>query len=1750
MGTANIPPTAHDAPNKATPTAFLKSILFRLLEQNINNVELYKSIALAFGKHDVAGVDAEPTESSLWKALHDCLGAIHVRQALIVLVLDGCDGIVGGDAAFYTELQKCISGHPHVRAVTFCRSVPEVAQKYECQMNISNVRKDIEIYFNASLSRSDLEPREREGISRDMAAKSDGNWLWAFYAARLLSQEQSKESIIKVSRNMGSNISDVLFKIVEMLQLETNHDLRTLFSIMLVVARPLTVVEFTQLLSVNLHKGFMSATPPDVNELISRSCCDLIVVKDGYVQFRTEAIRLFMKQRLRGFSLPSEEEAHRQLTLIMLLYAKLTLKEDREPSADILDYGHVFRLFSKHSLLGYVVQNWVEHFQASGFTGSEVSDKFPNSVMFALLERNCWTRFNEAEKLVSNHKLALHVRQACFGEQHVVVLHTLVTLGYIYRNVFGSSSDATWYFYKAVDLGKKILSKSSILVKDCMQSFFDFATTLEITNRTRILTRHNKEEIDIVAWFEEMTRLAIEIDRHEHGYSSDEVITGYEKLAKLYNDIREDNRVVDVYQELYAVIASRYGDKSDKAKRINIYFATLDIDLKGVSANKVGELEHMIYQVSEELKFTDFRCIERWIRLAQCYERCQDLSQHLFYAERLFASLWQRITAICDPKTDEHVHLIEIEIGLEYSKFLRKQSRIQECGSILICLWEDYKLYREYNGRASGTSDAAIKITMRIREVAEECRASGLASIAVSMLTNVWDSFNNNGNNEETQKTVVRLTEVVEEITETTVTEHTTVTTAITETTETVVKKFFNLLLGQHVKSNTDTAIFSACKALIGLYKQQENWREVETVLKNTLQVTWNEILTTDSKIGLSTHSIEECLDLARRLADCYSNQGLFKMAEKIHSQIFRACLELNLDADLPTRGTHLTGYEVLEEAINVVVEFYKKHYRYREVINIYKAILTKYRTELGEKHESTIRILYLLADIYEKLGLEDAYEYYKEIVTLLNNNIAFCHPDAFEAALALCRYYNAHQHWSELQKICIILWETIIRHRGEWIINGKPTITGEKISSVYGNYSRVLGMNAVAESSVLYKVASEYRDIVSETYRDEPLLIITALLALAEICETQSGRHEESVKIYDDVLEKITTVETTTTTKKDTITQTAKRNRSRVWVTMIKDSKTIRISLEDATEMARQYKANFRDQPEQTLRELEDILLLYQQVNSTESRRHMSELLEASVKSLVASAVVNVALFHAAVSLASLFVRAGLTARGKGILDEMSHSLVSEDKSTQTESQPVLNDSQKRKVLLIFLIAFKHGLDQNSGNLSYSKIMAEIGLESLLHAEYSRVSNEKAEAEIILERGAKLRHFWHIHQRTELVDSLDKNLIRCFETEYTQYFEASCDIKVKKLFFYALVNELGKDRPATKFDLDLLILQVGNALVKSLLSHGDFHKANHIGRFICQFSKMKRLYHHRDRIRYGYTLAEYLVGIGAPQASDDIDKAGLLETSQHIMKDVIDAFDTLKIAFETLHSEDLVGLIHLLHKQGNYKELERVLSPLWSSRGNAQATFGLNPQKVIEIGTCLVHAQCAQKKWHAAKTTAYQLYYNLQRSHGRLDSETLAVSRLLASIYASIASSGELQYASYAMDVHQDVLLEIDSPSEVVYNGYARHGYKRQFLREQAWAHLGLLKSMQLQLNGLQQNDLVKRQRIYNDLYNSLNKDFIFDAGTEDLHTFSSWQYASPKAWKFERPDVQKTIDIGFGLDTLEIAQREWVLASRIFTN
>jgi tetratricopeptide (TPR) repeat protein len=1467
--------------------SFLKNLLFQLLERNVGDARLYEKLVKAFETHSGQHKDTKELELALWETLEVGLETVDSQEVNLVIVVDGFDEITGGENAanLHKRLHDCVDKFSRIRAITLSKPVSHLggAKCKHLLITPEHTQHDIAIYLRQNLAQyqhyNSQNHSTQEKFVEALVKKAKGSFLWAYLVIKSLSSENSYESFFKAGQNMHSDVHNLLHKLIEKVDLK-NPTTKHILEFMLAAKRPLRVGEMEDLLSVNLQKRTITPVT-HIGKHIASHCSVFVVERKGLIRFKHSAIRKFFKDELCGKTLLSIKEAHTELTKRMLFYARYTLTASYEPSFDVLGGAVLEETFRSYFLMEYIVRNWVSHFRSSALCGakgeltlsSDFKEIFPDSTFFAMIEWSCWQDQTSITEAMEFHDLTLRIRKACFGEKHHSVMQTMIIMGTFHRSM-SDLVKASEFFYHASCIGQAILYKFSAVVVACTNLFLTCTETITITKRTEIVT-----------YRETMIRFMIEICKCKHGASSDHVIKWYEVLAKLYIDIKEEYRATIVYKELYEIIVIRFGKGHPRARGISETLGGLNVVLEGGSEEEIVKYNEWIFETSEEMEVTHELRISIIIRLAHTYEA----QGKWFLAEKLYINLWRRISEICRIKASIEMHIAKINITLEYVRFLQRIKRIEEASNILICLWAEY----EHHSCESET------LIIRIKEIGTLFKAFGLLTVAISIFTKVWGWFKSKGkiDHEEATSTTVLITEVVEEITETTTT---TITKTTTTVTETIVTEIFETSYTRCKHGQVDAHFFKACIALISLYIKQEKWSACEVVIRRSLELTWKAVLTVDAELTLSSSFTKESILIATQLAMCYRRQKYFEKAEEIYLRIYRACLISFSIEDIR-----------VTEASLALIHFYEEYHRHDKVIEIYIELLRGYKKHCGAAHALTIKTLYALGSICIMLGRKDAYEYYIEIVTTLNKG-GHCHHDAFEAAIIVCRYYYEEKRWAELQKICAVLWETFIHHHHEF------KFTEEMITTLYERYIYVLEFHAKVEFSVLYKLSVQYRETVTKYFGVSAAITITAMIALANICEKNEKHYHESVTIYEEIIKKITT--TTTTTVTESITKTVKKRLSKMYVTIITKGHsatkaTIDRGIVICLERYESLKLEFGCWHETTLTQLRELVILYKKHGSHDST--IIRLLQTSVIEIITKVTNSITLYHAASTLASIYVSVGLVKSGQDLLHQLRHLIVLHDIASSTEITISL-DSKVSKVAFVFLVTFEQSLAEKVV-LSYSEVMADILLETQLYEQYTQVIKTETKIEIVLEVGAKLHAFWASRGRKVECDVLDRKLFAMFKASYSACIHTHEDITL--IFYSALLVELGKERNTV--DFGAIVCLVSNHKVKALLEAGNFNKAHEVAKCAFQLISSQRFYHVMHNVSYGYKLAEYMAGIDVRKPADNKLHESMLETSRKIVVDVLNACREAKVNFVALKFEDVAGLVRLLGDQQNYGELE-----------------------------------------------------------------------------------------------------------------------------------------------------------------------------------------------------------------------------------
>ncbi|RYP63730.1 hypothetical protein DL769_006888 [Monosporascus sp. CRB-8-3] len=1580
-----------DNPEKATAVAFLQSLLSQLLYIDVGDTNLFHQLSGIFAESK--GHNASRTlESGLWKALDSGLATLDKRGVTLTIIVDSLDETVGGvqkASEIYKRLYQSVKDLS-TRAVTFSRHLSHLGEVGGRHLVLTpdHTREDIRAYLRESLSRVDAYMKQSEAnqvaLVNLLTTRAKGSFLFAYLALELLHTGVDFNTYHKTIESIKSDTNGILEQLVAKVNLK-DAKLKSLFTFMTVAERPLTVGELDDLLRVDLAKKSL-APSVDIQTLLPETR-GLVVEHSGVIRFKHSVIRSYVVG-ISGKSLPSLGDAHRQLVMTMLFFAKSVFLQQYEPSFETLGENIVQETLHSHSVNRYILEKWIYHFKLSSLRSPrgeliltpDFKNVFPNSVFFVLLEWSITQSRLSVVESIQWHELALRIRSTCFGEEHRSVLQNRVILGSLYRMQSNAEMTAE-YFYKAVILGRSILSKFSPLVVKCATIFLLSTENIEFTERTTI-----------VSYREEMIQYIIEVYEVQSGAQSDAVIRCYQKLGQLYKGIRELEKAARVYGKLHELILIRHGRLSDEGRYVARELAELQVVLQKEEPQQDSvQYDRLLLEASEEMDMADELRIKIILSLAKSYEA----EGKLLLAERLYIALWRRISEIIRSQTSVELQLVQVNIALEYAHFLRRLKRTEEASNILICVWAEYENQQVEEER----------IIILLKEIGALFKSFGMATVSLSILQRVWGWFKQRKmiDHEEAISTTVTITEVVEESI-ITVTETTTTTTV----TESLVHEVFETTYESSKSGKITQDFYGASSALVSLHIKLKKWSEAETVLRRSLELVWKDVLTNDEKITIDGSFISEKIQAATRLATCYEHLKIYEMAEQIYINLYRACL------------TSLDAKDVfLRDASLKLVGFYEERHRHEKAVEVYTRHLQHYRKHLGTSHELTVQILYKLASLHLLLGQREAYDYYSEIVAIYTKD-GVIHHDAFDAAQILFEYHRERKHWAELKALCSILWKTVVQRHQQIIVSE------EFMRSLYEQYSYVLETQASVEFSVLHRLAVEYRETVRKIFSAEAEIIIMADIALAEICEKSEQYHDESIRIYEEVITRKKTVTTVTETKVHTI----KKRLSKLYVTVVTSGKktetqTVERGITVTVEIYEQLKAELGWWHETTLLQLTELVVLYQKLNTEKSRTTITTLLQESVTKIITTVSDTMTLYRAAITLASIYKTVGQERQAEALLRQLQFLILFPGFETGEQIMVKL-DAKVSRVVLVFFTAFEEEINAGAkGTITFSQLMADLLLETILYEQYTTVITSKsAKFEVVLEHAARLRCLWVVRGRVGLVKVLDQKLFAMFIERYSKYLGSHANNSNAVFDLYeALLFEIGDgasaDRTAS-LDFALMTCKAVNAAVrKFMVDKKDMSRAHAVAECGFQFANAQRFYHERGCGVVGYRLAETLAGREVPawNTADAAAKEALLGTSRRVLQTVLIALREAKVDIVRLRFEDLSSLISLLAEQKNYIELENLLTILWRSR---EVQAGWSTDTVLQIGSCLVDAHVFAGHLDAAINLCDTLYYNVRHSRGALDPHALDFANRLTIL---LKRAGRLRDAAH---VHVDAVRDL----------------------------------------------------------------------------------------------------------------------------
>ena len=1363
--------------------------------------------------------------------------------------------------------------HRSVRSIVLSRHLTFSKQKgvRKLEIKADHVRDDIGRLVKATLERNE-HYNNRSNEAKDKVVDrlldtANGNFLWAVLVLEFVKVETTDKGFQHIIDHIPTTLEAALERLVN--QLDFNKtETKSVFAWISAAERPLTLKEMKDLLEINVQKRTLTERQIDTQQELTALCKSAIDIRNGIVRFRHRAIREHViKLASQNKLFMSLKAAHTDITIRLVTYIRICLKKSSEPSFDKVEYSVIDEVLRPYALLEYAVRHWTYHFSQSTMYNKDRLDippefkaVFPGSSFFILVEWACWESQTTIRDTIHLHELSLRIRQAVFGEKHESVLQCYIVLPILHRTL-SNTVEAGTYFYRASVCGQGVLRRYSSITITCTELFLKCTSTITFTTRT-----------EIVKYREQMLRFIIEVSKHNHGKTCDLVLHYYKLLAELYIAIHEEENASRVNKERYEIIVIRFGRSSNEAKKMA---EDLTIVITGGEQSKdiVGYTRSIFETCEETMDVWDVRRIQITLRLAYEYEASGDV----FRAEEIFVTLWWRITEACRGKKGADIHITKIDIAIAYFRFLERIGRKEEAANILICIWTEYE--HEHYGSET--------IIIRLKTIGHLLKTVGLFSIAITIFARVWGWFKRNGKtgHEEASSTTILISETLEEEIK---------TTTITTVSEETVREVFETTITRCKTTKKYSELLLACKTMVAYYIQLQKYSEAITVIHRSLEITWSIVLTQEGTIKLPGENTAELIIIIHRLAECHRKQGHFELAERFYLRIYRACLvSLRIDDEL------------MINAAMVLIRFYEDYHRHRQAVEIYKELLVRYREQLGVKHKLTIRTLYLLGSLCLSYGWKEGYDYYLEIVTVLNKGSKTCHHDAIEAAVILIKWYYEEKRWVELRETCTILWETFIHdHSYKW--------TEEMVIIIYEKYRYVLEHHSKVEFSVLYKLTVQYKETSIKIFGTSAAIVIVALIELAKVCEMSEEHYHESVTIYEEILTKKTTITTTTITE-------VKRRLSRVYLTITRKSSststgTIERAITVLIERFEALKLELGCWHQTTLTELREIVLLYKRLKTKESHSICIRMLQTTVVEIITREIISERLYYAAISIAKMYIDCELPEHGFEVLRQLRLQLILRD----AKGCSFTLDPHVDRASYVFMVAFELTL-RGGKDCTYSLLMTDLLNETFLYEHYRRVVKEQASVEIIITHGARLRGFLVARKRDNQLEGLDNDLYNFFVKHYGS--SISTKQSVTFIFYLALLKEMGREH-AHHHGIGHAACISSTEKVRLLIEEGRFQDAYDVATCAFQFIHAQGAYRYSHNIGYGWKLSLYLAGRKVHVKHENKLQAQMLELSGKIIREVLAACKEANINFVQVDLAELSDLVALLGNQKNYGEL------------------------------------------------------------------------------------------------------------------------------------------------------------------------------------------------------------------------------------
>lgn len=1504
-----------------------------------------------------------------------------------MIVVDGVDEASCGEASLMQTLNTATSKTSNVKLITLSYQPPKTEPGQMMQIRLSDdlISGDIATVVRGNFRRSrvfsSMSEMEQESLAERITLASDSSFLWAKLATKCVRHESDAEALRKAVDalvNAKPSVADLVLHNLQ--ESDVTAEAKQMLLWLAMANRPMQLKELATLAAVQVDKQIVTDSDKIDPLHVLKPLNSLVFLQDGQLCIRHGLIRaVILDAFANGKLITGIKDQHTDLVTRILIYIKATVTEQREPSLTSLDSYDTDRLLNKHPLLDFSIRYWPQHFRETSIfvkkgetdAAKEFSKFLPASITVLLLQSTVWDSA-PTPKLLSYQTIVSNGCRHTLSPNNVVTLQSLIFLAHLHQRL-NHITDAIHLFHQAATTSRTLLTTRHIVTMQMANTFLDLTVSKVTESKTDIMTKR-----------EEIFLLVVECYKVHHGTASENVVSIYNQLVEHYRLIKEEKKVQETLTLIQSIM-TEYGSGSDSfGGDLQVKLTSRD---DGKSVIETGNMLSLAVEEHDEAIAVSYEDVDALMKLADKYVA----EDQVELAERTHVEIWKRVSEECRIHHSALWEVRKMKSILAYSKFLQSQQRQYEASSILSSFWQEHE-------RSTLTESSASYF----HEIAKVMKTVGLSILSLAVFKHCSEYYQSIGYTQTTsykeiqQNIQITSKEVMQSVSSSTcVTSETTLETVVLEASASI--------------TTVDKASFTSADKLIGLYVSQHRWKDAIRFIKKILHGIWPSLFAQSIQdVTLPTKHTENCVDLAKRLSQCYRSRSRSTKEQDVFVRIYRAVRTGRNVEDKLRQSITTELLNLLERTSHTDM-----------IINIHQDLLDDYTKHHGPDHAVVIKTLWTLAQLTRPRPI--FVDYYQNIIQSLNKGSQTCHSEAFEPLVIVAtELWNQGRYSDALQQYQVIFTTFLEQPK----LNAKLQ-DQTFVRELYTRYTHCL-RTVRTEFNVIHKVTVDYQSKTKAVFGLKASITVQATLTLAKLCQESKRYEMEAITLYEELL---------TTKPEDvdlkeisaTLDSIYEEQAAIVSSTTTHDSISS-AQVEKAVKVLRKRVNSVRETygwaHEESLSKMKEMVTLHAKHNDTQAVTQ--ELQETAVQ--VLSSEFSSQLSNAAATIASSYVSTGQIQKATEFSEEIYRQIIMKDTSNLKKVNFDLTSNGRQS--LIFLAQMEHSLRRQTSSIT--EILASLTTEYVYFKEFREQIKTKATTLHSVSMSAARLHQLLITTNRHAAAS------RVFD-DFMKHFLATDGKRTKltetaqvKTFLLTILEHFSTHQ-SQNFIRSIGIMS--NDRVVELLNAQEYDTACDLALASFKYISAHDAYRTSAIVKFVFSLSMTISGRNiTPQPNANVMKK-LLGASATILQDALSVIKDLKINLALLDLGHLNSLIGLLGEQQDYKTLDWLLTMLWKSR-EVQRTW--QPYVSFALGRRFIMAKYQVGDTMAALRLAEDIVYNYRRVYGSCHTNSLEMSVLLSQLYTGIAqryqadkNGQELAHRYYKRSaaLHENILRTFTEP-------------------------------------------------------------------------------------------------------------------------